>query len=84
MFSMLNLKRTWCSVMSMKVVPKDGETQLQGASKSQRRRLFNRKPDDLMIKPTTDNRYDARQFHVGMFNEWTNAVCDEHPHLLHE
>ena len=34
----------------------------------------------LMIKPVSENRYNPREFHVGMFNYWTNEVCDDHPH----
>jgi hypothetical protein len=37
---------------------------------------------DLMFEPKDDVRYDPRQFHIGMFNEWTNKVCTEHRHKL--
>lgn len=35
---------------------------------------------ELMILPTTTNRYNPKRFHVGMFNEWTNEVCSDHRH----
>jgi hypothetical protein len=37
---------------------------------------------DLMFEPTTENRYDPKEFHINMFNEWTNKVCKEHKHKI--
>lgn len=36
---------------------------------------------DPEVEPSSTRRYDPREFHVGMFNEWTNAVCEEHNHV---